>query len=245
MKFIQTRMNEIIFFIVLPYLAIISLIVGSIYRYRFHGFQVSSLSSQLLESKLLSFGSRPFHWGIIVLFFGHLIAFLVPGAILAWNGKPIRLYILEISAFSFGIITFIGLTVLIIRRIQVKRIRFVTTRMDIFVYLILSVQIITGLYTAFFIRWGSSWFAMVLTPCLWSIFSFSPDATTVMTLPVMVKIHMVSAFVLLGMIPYTRVMHFLVYPFPYIGRNYQQVIWNKKNMISTESESRKLAKKSG
>src|SRR5665811_2133776 len=107
-------MNGIFFFILLPYLAVISLIFGSIYRYRFHGFQVSSLSSQLLENNLLFFGSRPFHWGIMVLFFGHLIAFLIPSAILAWNGKPVRLYILEISALAFGIISITGLIVLIL-----------------------------------------------------------------------------------------------------------------------------------
>ena len=231
-------MNGIFFFVLLPYVAIISLIFGSIYRYRFHGFQVSSLSSQLLENNLLFFGSRPFHWGIIVLFFGHLIAFLIPAAVLAWNGKPVRLYILEISAFAFGIISIVGLTVLIIRRIQVKRIRLVTTRMDVFVYVILSVQLITGLYTALFLRWGSSWFALVLTPYLRSIFAFNPDATTIIALPVIVKIHVISAFILIGMIPYTRFIHFLVYPFSYLWREYQLVIWNKRKNTEAESENR-------
>lgn len=222
-------MKGIFLFVILPYVAIISLIFGSIYRYRFHGYRVSSLSSQLLENNLLFLGSRPFHWGIITLFFGHLIAFLIPAAVLAWNGKPVRLYILEIAALSFGIITLTGLAILIIRRIQVKRIRVVTTRMDIFVYFILSLQILTGLYTAFFIRWGSSWFALVLTPYLRSVFAFNPDATAVVALPLMIKIHIISAFVLIGMIPYTRFMHFLVYPFSYLWREYQLVIWNKRS----------------
>ncbi len=225
-------MNGIFFFILLPYLAVISLIFGSIYRYRFHGFQVSSLSSQLLENNLLFFGSRPFHWGIMVLFFGHLIAFLIPSAILAWNEKPVRLYILEVTAFTFGIIALFGLTILIIRRVRTRRIRRVTTKMDVFVYLILAVQIITGLYIAYFFRWGSSWFSLVLTPYLRSIFTFSPDATTIIALPIMVKIHIVSAFVLVGMIPYTRFMHFLVYPFSYLWREKQLVIWNKRKNIS-------------
>jgi nitrate reductase gamma subunit len=222
-------MKGIFLFVILPYVAIISLIFGSIYRYRFHGYRVSSLSSQLLENNLLFLGSRPFHWGIITLFFGHLIAFLIPAAVLAWNGKPVRLYILEIAALSFGIISLTGLAILIIRRIQVKRIRVVTTRMDIFVYFILSLQILTGLYTAFFIRWGSSWFALVLTPYLRSVFAFNPDATAVVALPLMTKIHIISAFVLIGMIPYTRFMHFLVYPFSYLWREYQLVIWNKRS----------------
>ncbi|HQG77795.1 MAG TPA: respiratory nitrate reductase subunit gamma [Bacteroidales bacterium] len=220
-------MNGIFFFIVLPYLAIFSLLPASIYKYRAHGFKVSSLSSQLLENRLLFFGSRPFHWGIILLFFGHLIAFLIPSSVLAWNSKPLRLYILETAALSFGILALIGLTVLISRRLRVKRVRLVTSRMDIFVFLILSVQLITGLYTAIFLRWGSSWFASVLTPYLISIFAFRPDITAIVALPVMVKIHIVSAFVLIGMIPYTRFMHFLVYPFVYLWRSYQVVIWNR------------------
>lgn len=228
-------MNGIFFFILLPYVAIFSLILGSIYRYRYHGFQVSSLSSQLLENKLLFFGSRPFHWGIITLFFGHLTAFLIPRSVLAWNDKPIRLYILEITALTFGILTLIGLIVLIVRRIKVKRIRLVTTKMDVFVFLILLVMAITGLYTALFFRWGSSWFALVLSPYLMSIFALKPDATAVIALPVMVKIHIASAFVLVGMIPYTRFMHFLVYPFTYLWRQYQLVIWNKRGNVKTVS----------
>lgn len=223
-------MNGLFFFILLPYIAIVSLLLGSIYRYRYHGFQVSSLSSQLLENRLLFFGSRPFHWGIITLFFAHLIAFLIPRAVLAWNEKPLRLYILEIAALAFGIITLIGLTVLILRRLKVKRIRLVTTKMDLFVFIILVVQIISGLYTALFFRWGSSWFASVLSPYLISIFAFNPDAAAVVALPVMVKIHIASAFVLVGMIPYTRFMHFLVYPFTYLWRQYLLVIWNKKEV---------------
>jgi nitrate reductase gamma subunit len=228
-------MNGLFFFIVLPYLAIFSVIVGSIYRYRYHGFQVSSLSSQFLENNQLFFGSRPFHWGIIVLFFGHLIGFLFPRSVLAWNDVPIRLYILEVTAFAFGLLSIIGLTLLIVRRLQVKRIRVVTTKMDVFVYVILLVQIITGLYIAYFFRWGSSWFAMVLTPYLRSIFMLSPEINAVIALPLMVKIHIVSAYVLIGMIPFTRFMHFLVYPFTYFWRRPQLVIWNYRKTIKPAS----------
>ncbi len=228
-------MNGLFFFIVLTYLAIFSAIFGSIYRYRYHGFQVSSLSSQFLESKQLSFGSRPFHWGIITLFFGHLTAVLIPRAVLAWNGVPLRLFILEVTAFAFGLLAIIGLTLLIIRRIRVKRLHFVTTKMDLFVYLILLVQIITGLYTAFFFRWGSSWFAMVLTPYLWSLFTLSPDTAAIVALPLMVKIHIISAFTLVGMIPFTRFMHFLVYPFTYFWRRPQVVIWNYRRPVKPEA----------
>lgn len=216
------------FFIILPSLALISLIAGSIYKYFYHGFQVSSLSSQLLESNLLFFGSRPFHWGIVTLFFGHLIGFLIPSGVLAWNSRPVRLYVLEITALAFALLTLFGLGVLIYRRLTVKRIRFVTSKMDVFVFIILFLAIVSGIYTAFFFRWGSSWFAVVMAPYLRSILMLNPDITSIMPLPVMVKIHVITAFILIGMIPYTRFMHFLVYPVHYLWREYQVTIWNKR-----------------
>jgi nitrate reductase gamma subunit len=231
-KLIDKGMNGMIWFAVLPYLAILSLLLGSIYRYTYSGFQVSSLSSQFLESKQLYFGSRPFHWGLIFLFFGHLTAFLVPRSVLAWNQVPLRLQILELTALAFGFIVLAGLILLVIRRFKTKRLHVVTSRMDIFVYLLLLVQVVSGLWTAYFFRWGSSWFAMVLTPYLYSIFKFNPDVAAVTQLPFMIRLHIVSAFILIGMIPFTRFMHFLVYPFAYLWRPYQLVIWNNKKQDS-------------
>ena len=222
---------NILLFTVLPYLALASFLFGSIFRYHIYGFQVSSLSSQFLETRKLYFGSRPFHWGIVFLFFGHLAAFLIPRAVLAWNKIPLRLYILEITAFTFALILLTGLIFLIVRRFRMKRLYQVTSKMDIFVYFILTVQVISGLWTAYFFRWGSSWFALVLTPYLKSVFALNPDTAAVIQLPVMVQIHIVSAFVLIGMIPFTRLIHFLVYPLPYIWRPYQVVVWNYKKPL--------------
>jgi nitrate reductase gamma subunit len=201
-------------------------VVGTLFRYLNFGFGVSSLSSQFLESRELYYGSRPFHWGIIFLFFGHLVAFLFPAEVLLWNSVPLRLIILEIAAFGFGIAALAGLVILIIRRLKNKRIRMVTSKMDVVVYVVLAVQIITGLWIAFFFRWGSSWFASTLTPYMRSIFLFNPDVAAVTTLPLFAKIHIVSAFTLIGLIPFTRFMHFLVYPFRYLWRSPLYVIWN-------------------
>jgi nitrate reductase gamma subunit len=83
---------------------------------------------------------------------------------------PVRLLILEIVALGFGISAFFGLYLLIVRRLKHKRLIVVANKMDIVVYVILAVQIISGLWVAFFFRWGSSWFAGTLTPYLKSIF---------------------------------------------------------------------------
>lgn len=219
-------MSNTFFFIGLPYAALFVVIIGTIFRYLNFGFKVSSLSSQFLESRELFYGSRPFHWGLLFLFFGHLLAFLFPKSVLLWDSVPVRLLILEVVAFGFGLTALFGLIMLIARRVKHKRLLVVMSKMDVVVYLILAIQIATGIWVAFFFRWGSSWFASSLTPYLRSLFLFDPDIAAVAQMPLAVKIHIISAFALIGIIPFTRFMHFLVYPFSYLWRSYQYVIWN-------------------
>ena len=219
-------MSNNFFFIGLPYAAMVIVLVGSIMRYMNYGFKISSLSSQFLEGKELFYGSRPFHWGLIFLFFGHLVAFLFPRSVIAWNSVPVRLLILEVTALGFGLAALFGLALLVVRRAKNKRLIIVTSKMDVFVYVILFTQIISGLWVAYFVRWGSAWFPTVMTPYLKSILLFDPDIAAVAAMPLSVKIHIVSAFTLIGIIPFTRFMHFLVYPFTYFYRPYQYVIWN-------------------
>lgn len=214
------------FFIALPYISIVILLLGSIYRYNASSFSYSSLSTQFLEGKSLHFGSRPFHWGVIFLFFGHLTAFLFPSGVIAWTGQTVRLLILEIAALGFAIATLYGLIILIVRRLTNKRIYMVTSKMDGIVYLILFTQVLSGMWVAFFDSWGSVWFATTITPYLRSIFTLSPEVTAIAALPLGVKIHIISAYVLILIIPFTRFAHFLVYPFRYLIRNTQRVIWN-------------------
>ncbi|MBD3637568.1 MAG: respiratory nitrate reductase subunit gamma [Crocinitomicaceae bacterium] len=215
-----------IMFAVFPYVAFAIFIIGSIYRYTKNGFKVSSLSTQFLEGKKLFWGSQPFHWGLIILFFGHLIAFLFPSTLIAFNGHPVRLLILEISSFAFGLAALLGLILLIKRRLTTRSLQVVANRMDMMVYTVLMIQIVSGLSVAFFVRWGSTWFASVLTPYLRSIFSFNPDIEAISVAPMWVQIHVVSAFLIIAIIPFSRFMHFLVAPIDYLWRKYQVVIWN-------------------
>ena len=214
------------FFIALPYATLIVFLMGTIYRYRAIKFKFSSLSSQFFETRRLFWGSVPFHWGILVLFFGHLIAFLFPRSILAWNQLPVRLLILEITAFVFGVLTLLGLINLFYRRISNTRVRKVTNYMDIMLEVLLLAQIILGLWVAFEFRWGSSWFAVVLTPYLQSIFELNPQIDAVVMLPVVVQLHIIFAFLIVMIIPTSRLVHLLVFPLSYLWRPYQKVIWN-------------------
>ena len=214
------------FFVAFPYVAIIIFIVGTIYRYRETKFKYSSISSQFLETRRLYWGSVPFHFGIIFLFFGHLTAFLVPQYVLLWNQLPLRLAILEITAFVFGIMTFLGLINLFYRRLTNPRIQKVTNYADIILEILLLTEIFLGLWVAYGYRWGSSWFAVVLTPYLQSIFELNPQIDAVAMLPLVIQFHIILAFIILLIIPFTRLVHLLVFPLSYLWRPYQKVIWN-------------------
>ena len=213
-------------FVAFPYVAVIIFVVGVVYRYRQKGFTVSSLSSQFLEGKKLFWGTIPFHIGILVVFFGHLTAFLLPRATLAWNSIPVRLIVLEVTAFTFGLSVLVGLAALMVRRFTNPRIRAVTTKTDIAIELLLLAQVVLGCWIALGFRWGASWFAADLSPYLWSLVKLAPETGPVFALPWVIKLHIVGAFAILFMVPFTRLMHFVVAPLHYITRPYQQVMWN-------------------
>lgn len=212
-------------FSVLPYIAVAVFCVGSVYRYKVSPFKYSSLSSQFLEGKKLFWGSVPFHFGMLVVFLGHLIAFLFPRSILAWNNHPVRLIVLELTGFIFGLSLLVGLTHLFIRRVTDPRVNAVTNWMDIVVELLLLFQVVLGCWTALGYRWGSSWFAADLSPYLWSIVKLNPQIEAVKAMPHVVQFHIIGAYLILLLVPFTRLVHFLVVPFHYIFRPYQQVIW--------------------
>lgn len=212
-------------FIGLPYAALTVFFIGTIYIYRSARFKFSSLSSEFLETRRLFWGSVPFHWGIIFLFFGHLTGLLIPGAVLAWNSVPLRLVVIEITAFAFGICAFTGLINLMIRRKTNKRVWTVTSKMDFLIEVILLIEIFFGLWIAYEFRWGSSWFAAVLSPYIVSLFSLNPDINAVINLPWVIQVHIVLAFIILLLIPFSRLVHLLVYPLHYLWRPYQRVIW--------------------
>ncbi len=216
-----------ILFELFPYIALAIAIVGSILRYRLNAFSYSSLSSQFLESQQLFYGSVPWHYGILIVLTGHLIAFLFPREILAFNSVPIRLYILETTALVFGLLALVGLVNLVVRRIGYPRIRAVTSVMDGILLGVLLAQVLLGVYIATNLRWGSSWFATLLAPYLYSLCVLKPDVTLLGPLPLAVKLHIFGAFLLIALIPFTRLVHIFVVPVQYLWRRPQVVIWNR------------------
>lgn len=214
-----------LFFIVLPYLVMSVFFLGTIWRYRKTPFTYSSLSSQFLENQSHFWALVPFHYGLVTVLTGHIVAFLLPQEVLAWNSRPVRLYILEVTALVAGLLTLVGLLGAILRRVRISKIREVTNTFDWIVLSLLLLQVASGVSVAIFRPWGSSWFAAALAPYLWSLVRFSPDLGYISLLPNLVKAHIVLAYVIIGVAPFTRLVHILVVPNPYLWRKPQVVRW--------------------
>lgn len=221
-------------FVAFPYVAMIVFLIGTIWRYQ-TGYKYSSLSSQFLETKKLYLSSVPFHVGILVILLGHLIGFLFPSLFLSLGGSGLITF--EVIALAFGVSAVVGLASLIIRRLSSDRLMMVTNKMDIVIELLLLAQFVLGIYIALALSWGSAWYASVLVPYLWSVFTFSPDIAAVSLMPVVLKLHVFGGFLIILLIPSSRLVHFLVAPFHYITRPYQVVrwYWDKKEIRDTDT----------
>ena len=217
-----------IFFVIWPYISLTIFVVVTVYRSIIRPFSISSLSSQLLENKQLYWGSISFHYGIVLVLLGHLLALLIPRSVVLWNAVPLRLYLLEITGLGLGLWSLAGLLILVFRRLTVRRVQVVTTPMDAVVLAALLVSVISGVLVATLYRFGSYWFTGVFSPYLLSLVTFTPQVELVAPLPWLIKLHVINNFVLAAIYPFSRLVHIFTYPIGYLIRPWQIVLWNRK-----------------
>lgn len=219
---------QVILFGALPYAVFLNFFIFTVHRYRTETFTYSSLSSQFLENREHFWGLGPLHYGIIAVLLAHFFAFLIPQAVLAWNRQPVRLYILEVTGLAFALLALLGISQAIIRRWFNAKVRQVTTSVDWIVDLLLLLQIASGIYIAVFHRWGSSWFAASVAPYFWSLLKFNPNISFLATMPWVVKLHLINFYLIIGIMPFSRLVHILVAPVPYLWRKPQLVRWYRR-----------------
>ena len=218
-------------FVAAPYAAVLLAVAGTTYRVRHRSFTVSSLSSQLLERDKLYWGSVPFHWGILIILLGHLVALIIPSSFTAWNSAPIRLYALEITGFALAAWTLGGLLVLLYRRLEDKRVRVVTTPMDLVVLGLIIAQVVTGMAIALFYRYGSFWGPEVFTPYIRSLLVLDPRPELLADLAIVVRLHAFLFFVFLAVFPFTRLVHIITLPLQYIFRPWQRRVFVRQQRV--------------
>jgi nitrate reductase gamma subunit len=220
-------MNNLLF-VAIPYVALILAILGGLYRYHTDRFSYSSVSSQLLENRLLFWGSVPFHYAIIPILLAHVLVALAPGPAATILANPGARTVLEAAGMSLALFATFGIVVLIARRVPRRGLaKASTSPMDWIVLSVLLLQVASGFSVALFQRWGSLWYLGTAVPWLWSIARLQPDASTVGVLPWLVQFHFVLGFLVILLFPFTRLVHLVTVPLGYLWRPYQLVVWNQ------------------
>ena len=219
---------DTLLFGVYPYLAGAVFLLGSLARFDRDQFTWKAHSSQILSDKNMRLASNLFHVGIILLFFGHFFGMLTPPEILhALGVSASAKQVLAIVAGSvFGLMCFAGLTMLVQRRLTDPRVRATSTRMDIFILLLLYAQLILGLLTIPVSLMHLDGHNMLnLMGWARNIVTFDPveAVTFVSDIGFLFKLHMVLGMTVFLVFPFSRLVHIWSAPVTYPTRPYQVV----------------------
>ena len=216
-------------FIIFPYVAILVCIGGSIYRYKTNKFSISSLSSQFMGSKEVGgLGANLWHIGLFLILGGHFTAFFFTDQYetLKSNSEIIHLG-LEFMRNLAAIMVISGLLLLTYRRITNPKLRVITTKMDWIILFLLLAQVFFGAFLYLSHIDQAFWFAGSVAPWLRGIAFLNPSVPTLEGW--YVGFHMLNPFLILMLIPFSRLIHMFTFPVAYVWRPYQLVVWNRRN----------------
>jgi len=197
-------------FAVLPYAALAAFGAAIAIRYLLAWKRMDAGSEPAPPGTREAFRGGPL-WraGVALLFLGHLLGVVLPRGVLAWNVSPARLYLLEGLAFASGVAALLGWTRLVWRHLG--RTGSLAAELAETAFLsLLGLALASGLMTAVFHRWGSSWGVMTLTPYAWSLLRGRPLTDLASQLPYLVHLHVAAALAALVIAPWTRLGAFLV-----------------------------------
>ncbi len=197
------------FFNVYPYVCLSVFFMGSLARFDRDQYTWKSDSSQMLRTGTLRWGSNLFHIGILFLFFGHAVGLLTPHGVYAPFITPGQKQLLAVTAGGIaGAVCFVGLTLLLHRRLFDERIRLTSHRTDIAILLILWSQLVLGLVTLpFSLGHSDGGTMLVLADWAQRIVTFRPDASGLVALDWPFKAHMVLGMTIFLLFPFSRLVH--------------------------------------
>jgi nitrate reductase gamma subunit len=197
------------FFNVYPYIGLAVFLMGSLARFDRDQYTWKSDSSQMLRTGTLRWGSNLFHIGILFLFFGHFVGLLTPhwfyeGFLTAAAKQRIAIYAGGVA----GVVCFVGLSLLLYRRLFDARIRLTSHRTDIAILVILWVQLALGLITLPFSYSHADGSAMlVLAEWAQGIVTFRPNADLLLGLAWPYLLHLILGMTIFLLFPFSRLVH--------------------------------------
>ena len=209
-----------------PYLCMIAFFLGSWARFDRSQFTWRSQSSQFLRRRQLVWGSNLFHIGILFLLFGHTVGLLTPHEIYSLFITAEQKQMLAIvSGGAAGVVCFVGLTMLLHRRLYDPRIRKTSSPMDIAILALLWAQLVLGLATLpFSLAHRDGHVMMQLSHWAQHIVTFQGDAASYLAgVDWVFKAHIFLGLTLFLVFPFSRLVHIWSAPVGYMFRPYQLV----------------------
>ncbi len=204
----MSYINQFVFGIY-PYICLTVFLLGSLIRFDRDQYTWKSDSSQLLRAGQLRLGSNLFHIGILFLFFGHTVGLLTPH----WLYEPFitpaaKQMVAIVSGGTAGIVCFVGLSLLLHRRIFDPRIRLTSHRTDLAILVILWVQLLLGIITLPY-SLGHKDGSVMLALSDWAqrIATFRPDASGLVNLDWPYQLHLVLGMTIFLLFPFSRLVH--------------------------------------
>jgi len=210
--------------VVFPYVAMAVFVVGLFWRYRYDKFGWTTRSSELYEHALLRLGSPMFHFGILFVALGHFMGLLIPKS---WTeavgiGQDFYHVIATYLGSLAGLMTIVGLAILIYRRRKTGPVFLATTRMDKLMYVLLGMPILLGMWATVqnqILAGGHGYdYRETISPWLRSLFALQPQPELMTDVPYQFKLHIVAAFLLFLVWPFTRLVHAFSAPVQYSTR---------------------------
>ena len=210
-----------------PYVALSVFLLGSLVRFDREQYGWRSGSSQLLRRRLLFIGSNCFHIGILAILAGHFVGLLTPHVVYTSLGLSVeaKQLMAMIIGGVFGLLCFVGLTLLIYRRLVDPRIRATSSAMDIAILLLIYAQLILGLASIFVSARHLDGSEMLkLADWAQRIVTLRGGAAdSIAYVDPIFKIHILLGMTIFLLFPFSRLVHIWSAPIGYLGRSYQVV----------------------
>jgi nitrate reductase gamma subunit len=230
-------------FNVYPYLCLAVFFMGSLARFDRDQYTWKSDSSQLLRSGQLRWGSNLFHGGILFLFFGHLFGQLTPHWLYEiFVTAPQKQLLAVVAGGVAGGLCFVGLTMLLHRRLFDPRIRLTSHRTDLAILVILWVQLSMGLATlpASLQHVNEPTTMLRLAEYLQGIATLQPNAALVSGIAWHFQAHMLLGMTIFLLFPFSRLVHVWsgLASVTYLFRPYQVVRSRRLNVPASHQQHR-------
>lgn len=213
---------------VYPYVCLTVFVIGSWLRFDREQYGWKSDSSQVLSKGNMRLASNCFHFGVLAIFFGHLIGLLTPHSVFQMLMSDMSHQYVAITAGTiFGLTMLLGGVILLVRRFTNARVSAASRWADKFTLVWVMLTLLLGLFTipvsVGHAGHGDPRVVTAMAEWIQSIIYLYPSPQYLEGVDTIFKLHVLAGMTVFLIFPFTRLVHIWSMPFGYLGRAYQIV----------------------